>query len=115
MEYLNRVEIKGTVTHDPKTFSVGDGSVTRFTVRTEEGYRTKSGELRCETTWHNVTAWSSPLNHTEGLRNGTPVHIVGRLRNTRYKAADGTERSFVEIVAQKLSVIPDDEEAKEAK
>ena len=45
-EFLNRVELRGRVGHDPKVFSVGDAQVARFSLATNEAFRGKSGELR---------------------------------------------------------------------
>ena len=56
---LNRVELKGNVGQDPKIMRVENGgSVIRFSLATHETFKTKSGELKEETTWHNVVAWS---------------------------------------------------------
>ena len=61
-EFLNRVELRGRVGHDPKVFSVGDAQVARFSLATNEAFRGKSGELREEVTWHNISAWAlSPI------------------------------------------------------
>ena len=42
---------------------------------------------------------------TERLDRGVLVHVEGRLRASRYTAADGTERVFTEVVATSLKVI----------
>lgn len=102
-EFLNRVELRGRVGHDPRVTSVGDASVARFSVATNEAFRGKNGELREETTWHNVTAWAGRnIMDFKNIRKGTFVSLVGRLRNTRFTGQDGNERNVVEIVASRL-------------
>ena len=102
-EFLNRVELRGRVGHDPRITSVGDAQVARFSLATNEAFRGKNGELREETTWHNVTAWAGRnIMDFKNIRKGTFVSLVGRLRNTRYTSSDGTERNMVEVVAGRL-------------
>lgn len=102
-EFLNRVELRGRVGHDPKVFSVGDAQVARFSLATNEAFRGKSGELREEVTWHNISAWAGRnIMDFKDIRKGSFVSLVGRLRNTRYTANDGTERNMVEVVAGRL-------------
>lgn len=105
-EYLNRVEIRGKVGHDPRINNVGDSQVARFSVATSESYRARNGELREEVTWHNVTVWSGPrVAPFDNIKKGTFVHLKGRLRNTRYTDSTGAERHIVEIVALELEVV----------
>lgn len=102
-EFLNRVELRGRVGHDPRITSVGDSQVARFSVATNEAFRGKNGELREEVTWHNVTAWAGRnIMDFKEIRKGSFVSLIGRLRNSRFTGNDGTERSVVEVVAGRL-------------
>ncbi len=102
-EFLNRVELRGRVGHDPRVTSVGDAQVARFSLATNEAFRGKNGELREEVTWHNVTAWAGRnIMDFKEIRKGSFVSLIGRLRNSRFMGNDGTERSLVEVVAGRL-------------
>ena len=102
-EFLNRVELRGRVGHDPKIFSVGDAQVARFSVAPNEAFRGRSGELREEVTWHNVSAWAGKnVMDFKDIRKGSFVSLVGRLRTNRYTGNDGSERNIVEVVAGRL-------------
>lgn len=102
-EFLNRVELRGRVGHDPRITNVGDSQVARFSLATNEAFRGKNGELREEVTWHNVTAWAGRnIMELKDIRKGIFVSLVGRLRNTRFTGNDGNERYIVEVVAGKL-------------
>ena len=99
-EFLNRVELRGRVGHDPKVFDVGDAQVARFSVATNEAFRGKNGE---ETTWHNITAWAGRnIMEFRDIRKGGFVSLVGRMRNRRFTANDGSERNVTEVVASRL-------------
>jgi single-stranded DNA-binding protein len=41
-------------------------------------------------------------NHCFKDREGSPVHVIGRLRIQKYTGADGVERQAGEIVASKV-------------
>lgn len=102
-EFLNRVELRGRVGHDPRITNVGESQVARFSVATNEAFRGKNGELREETTWHNVAAWAGRnIMDFKDIRKGCFVSLVGRLRNNRFTGNDGNERTVVEVVAGRL-------------
>lgn len=102
-EFLNRVELRGRVGHDPRITTVGDSQVARFSLATNEAFRGKNGDLREETTWHNITAWAGKnIMDFNDVHKGTFVSLTGRLRSTRFTGSDGVERSVFEIVANRL-------------
>jgi len=112
LENLNRVELQGRVGHDARISSVGDSRVARFSLVTNEFYRTKGGEERTEATWHSITVWESPrVAALDTIKKGAAVHLKGRLRCNKYTDAQGNERSFVEVLAFELQVL--DESAEE--
>lgn len=104
---LNRVELKGNVGQDPKIVKMeGGGSVVRFSLATHETFKTKGGELKEETTWHNVVAWSAKgMPDFEKIKRGTFIELIGKIRNVKYRNQAGEERSVTEILALKI-VIP---------
>jgi len=102
-EFLNRVELRGRVGNEPRVTSVGDAQVARFPLATNEAFRGKNGELREETTWHNISAWAGRnIMDFKNIHKGTFVSLVGRIRNTRFMGNDGNERFIVEVVAGRL-------------
>lgn len=40
---------------------------------------------------------------------GTPVNVCGRLRSSKYTSADGTEKYFYEVLAQRVRILNEDE------
>lgn len=103
---INRVELKGRVGQDPKIFNVGESRVARFSVATNETFHDKKGEIREETTWHNVCVWEGRnFNDFREIRKGAMVCVEGRLRNIKYTASDGTDRHLTEVVANRLNIV----------
>jgi len=104
MEQLNRIELRGII-GSVRVQNVGDTKVANFSVATDYGYTARDGGAVIETTWHNVTAWEGrDIQDLSRLSKGAIVHVLGRLRNRKYTAADGTERIVYDILASKVEV-----------
>lgn len=102
---INRVELLGRV-GTVRTQSVGDQLVSNFSLQTQHHYELKGGSgVAYEFTWHNCVAYEGGEVDTQGMSRGSLVHISGRLRNNRYTAADGSERTFTEVVVSTLEVL----------
>lgn len=106
MEFLNKIELQGIV-GNTNTNNVGDTSVTRFSVCTENSYKSNDGCAVVDCTWHNCIAWASPKNNLSGIKRGAWVHLVGRLRVYRFTSYDGTERTGTEVFVNEVSVLSD--------
>ena len=108
---INRVEILGRVGTDPKVAAAGQTRIARFPVATNEHYKDRNGMLHEETTWHNVSVWQGKgIEDFDGIRKGVLVHIYGRIRNSKYKGADGEEKYFSEITANHLDICKEENE-----
>jgi single-strand DNA-binding protein len=102
MEQLNRIELRGNV-GNVRVSEAGSGKVARFSLATNYMYQNKEGSGTVETTWHNVVAWESRSIPDLGIiEKGCPLYVCGRLRSTKYTAADGTEKQSYEVIASKI-------------
>lgn len=100
MESLNKIEIRGIIGR-VNVKEVGDTKVANLSVATDYAYKSQDGGIVIETTWHNVVAWEGKeIPNLDQLEKGSFVHVCGRLRNRKYIAADGTERTVCDIVAK---------------
>ena len=105
MEQLNRVEIRGNV-GSVYVKSFGNTKVANISVATNVSYQTQDGGMCIETTWHRVTAWEGKeIQNLDQLKKGYGVHVIGRLRQQKYVAADGADRIVYDILASKLEVV----------
>ena len=110
MESLNRVELKGTLGSINLT-QVGDKKHARFSVATDYAYRNKDGEAVIETTWPNVAAFEGKyVQDIEKLETGKPVKVTGRLQIQRFTGMDGIERTSVDVICSRLTILPEDTE-----
>lgn len=104
MEYLNRIEIAG-VLGSIRIQEFKDQKIASFSVLTEFCYETENMAKVCESTWHTVVAFDSVVGNVASLQKGDKVMVIGRVRNTRYTAADGGERIFSDIYATTLEKV----------
>lgn len=106
MESLNKIELRGNV-GNVRLAESGGSKVANFSLATNYLYKNRDGEAAVETTWHNVVAWEvKGMPDLSRIQKGVPVYVCGRMRQTRYTGADGTEKQIYEVVANKL-LIPD--------
>ena len=105
MEQLNKIEIRGIIGR-VNVKGIGDTKVANISVATDYAYKSQDGSVIIETTWHNVVAWEGKeIQNLDQLKKGSFVHVCGRLRNRKYVASDGTERTVCDIVARSLELV----------
>lgn len=101
---LNRIELIGIV-GAIRVSEVGGKKIARINVATNLCYKTTDGAACIETTWTPVTAFEGKNVNFDGLEKTSNVHVIGRLRNQHYTAADGTERNSFEVLASTVEKI----------
>lgn len=107
MECINRIELQGRV-GTIRTNIVGGSKVANFSLVTDYLYKGRDGAAISETTWHNIVAWAGKdMPDLDSINKGTPLYITGRVRTSKYSSADGTEKFFYEILANKVRKVED--------
>lgn len=106
MEHINKIVIQGTV-GTVRLQELCSSKVANFSVATTMVLsNTRDGSVISDITWHNVVAWDSVVKgDITKLEKGVNVRVEGRVRNTRYTAADGTEKMFYEVLANEVEII----------
>ena len=108
MEHINRIEIQGRV-GTVRTNIVNDTMVANFSVATDYLYKSKDGAGVSETTWHNVVAWSGrDMPDLSKITIGMPLYVSGRMRTTKYTTAEGTDKYFYEVLANRIRFVTED-------
>ena len=110
MEQINKVELVGVV-GSVRIQHFGDKQMARFTVVTNRAYKNREGAPVIETTWHNVAAFEGKyVQDVDKIEKGKPVKVQGRLQIQRYTGVDGVERTSVDVICSRLTILPDDTE-----
>lgn len=104
MENINKIELAGTI-GTVRINTVGNNhKVGRFSVATNYTYKAQDGSVICEATWHSVVYWAKHGQDLSEFIKGTKVHVLGRLKQSRYTTVDGEERSSYEVLAHTFEI-----------
>ena len=105
IEHINRIELQGHI-GTVRLNEHNDSKVANFSLFTEFLYKARDGQPVSEGMWHNVVAWSGKdMPELDLIVKGAPVYVTGRLRINKYTSADGTERQFYEVMANKVRIL----------
>jgi single-strand DNA-binding protein len=82
------------------------GSVTKFSVATNEKYTRKDGQKVEETTWFNCEAFGNIADTIEKyFKKGDPIYVEGKTKTEKYEK-DGIERTVSKVKVEMFSFIP---------
>lgn len=109
MEQINRIELRGAVGSVSKQ-AYDQGRVAHFTMATNYAYNDRNGGAVIETTWHNVTAWEGKcIPDLDEISKGAKLHVVGRLRIQKFVAQTGEEKVSVDVIANRVTVLKNED------
>lgn len=98
MFVINTATISGTLGKDPER--IADGKGCKFSLAVNE--RVKKGDnYEDYTSWIDVVAWGSLSDQiVKQLSKGSRIALTGRLRQDKWQAQDGSNRSKVGLIAE---------------
>ena len=104
---LNSVLIEGNLTKDPILKETPNGnSVCNISIATNRYYK-QNNEQQQEVSYFDVEVWAKVAERcNEYLKKGSGVRVVGRLKQERWKDAEGAPHSRVRIVAEHVEFRP---------
>ena len=102
----NRVQLTGNLGNKPDVRTTDKGrKYARFSLATNEFYRTAQGETVSSTHWHNLVAWGKTADLAEKVLNkGTEVSVEGKLVSRNYVDKDGIKRYVTEVHVSEINV-----------
>ena len=104
---LNKVQLIGNIGNAPEIINLEGGKkVAKFSVATNESYKTAKGETVKETQWHNLVAWGKTAEIVEKyLTKGNEVAIEGKLTSRSYEDKAGVKKYVTEVVVNELLML----------
>jgi single-strand DNA-binding protein len=107
MNNLNSIIIEGNLTKDPEYHTTPKGTpVCTFSVASNRFFK-QDDEQKKEVSFFPVETWARNAELcNEYLNKGRGVRVVGRLKQDRWKAQDGSNRERVKIVAEHVEFKP---------
>ena len=105
----NKVQLIGNLGNNPEIRTTESGKkMARFSIATDETYRTAKGDKVTETLWHNLIAWGKVADIAEQyLSKGSEVAIEGKLINRNYLDKDGNKRYVTEVQVNEVLMLGD--------
>lgn len=105
--YLNKATLIGRVGKKPEVRYVKeDTPVASFSLATTEPYKTKEGERRDITEWHNIIGWRQLAKFCENyVDKGMLVYVEGRLQTRSWTGQDNQTHYTTEIVADIIRLL----------
>jgi single-strand DNA-binding protein len=107
MSDINSVNLSGRLGADCELRYTSSGNpVTNMRVAASRVYTNAQGEKQDETTWIRVTVWGKTAEACHKfLGKGSRVGVTGRLQQQRFRDSDGTERTYLQIVADNVAFL----------
>lgn len=104
---MNYVFLAGALTKDPEMrFAPSGVAVCNLRLATNRKYKAGNGEWKEEVTYVSIETWGKSAEACgEYLKKGSPVLVEGRLKFKEWKAQDGTNRSALEVSADRVQFL----------
>lgn len=103
---LNKVILIGNVGNEPEVQYIQENvPVAKFSLATNETYRTKEGDRVTNTEWHNIVIWRGLAKVVEQyVKKGSKLYIEGKITTRQYEK-DGQTKYFTEIVGRNMIML----------
>jgi single-strand DNA-binding protein len=90
----NKVSLIGRLGAQPEVVKLETGAtLVRFSLATNERYKSKEGEWKDNTQWHNITVWGKTAELASRLmKKGQEIAVEGRLVNSTFETKTGEKR-----------------------
>jgi single-strand DNA-binding protein len=107
MALENTVFLIGHLGRDPEVRTVAENrNLSRFSLATNEFYKTPEGEKKEITTWHSCVAWGKTAELTGRLlTKGKKIAVHGKITYNDYTDGDGINRRVAEIVVSEFLML----------
>jgi len=107
MSDLNEVVISGRLTRDCELRYTPSGTAVTDVVIASNRIWSKDADRQEETTFVDVTIWGKQAESLQTyLVKGRHVMVVGRLKLNKWETEEGSKRSKLTMVAEKINLTP---------
>jgi len=99
----NQVQLIGNIGIEPEITNFESGAKkVRFTLATNERFKSREGQPQSKTSWHNLYAWGPTASYiAKSSKKGTQLAITGKMVTNEYKSKKGAKRKFTAIEVKK--------------
>lgn len=103
---VNKAILVGRLGKDPESFSPqSGGEIVKFSLATSERWKSKDGEKKERTEWHNIVIYNDGLAGVAKrfLSKGSEVYIEGKINTRKYTDKNGDEKYITEIIVDSFN------------
>ena len=107
MNQLNSIFLEGNLVRDPEHNETQmGGSVCNFSLAVNHTFRDSKGEKVDEVSFFDVETWGNLAEKLKkvNVKKGRGVRVVGRLKQERWKDAEGKSHSKIFVVAERIEL-----------
>lgn len=91
---VNKVILLGNLGADPELKTFGETSVAKFSLATSESWKSKEGEKKTETQWHNCEVWGKMAEIISHFaKKGSTLYVEGAVKYDSYEKDN--EKKFI--------------------
>jgi len=103
----NKVQLIGHIGQAPEIKKLENGNkLAKFSLATNESYKSKDGTRVDNTQWHNVTAWGNTAELIEKyVKKGQEIALEGKLQNRKYDDKNGVTHYVTDIIANEIQFL----------
>lgn len=106
MNAVNKVQLTGNIGNTPEVRTFENGNkLLKFSLATNEEYKTYKGDTAKDTQWHFVIVWGKQAEELESkLKKGSFISVEGKINNNSYVDKNGIKKYVTEIVAKEIEL-----------
>lgn len=107
MNNINQLILEGNLVKDPEHNETQMGSsVCNFSLAVNRTFRDSKGEKVDEVSFFDIETWGDLAEKLkkENVKKGRGVRVVGRLKQGRWKDAEGKSHSKIFVVAEHIEL-----------
>lgn len=103
---MNEINLIGHIGQDPELKNLEGGhNLCTFSVATNNGYKSKSGEfVEQPATWHTIKTWNKLATKCASLSKGQKVFVKGKQLNRMYEDKNGDKKLASEVNAFRVEL-----------
>lgn len=107
MNNINSIMLEGNLVRDPEHNETQMGSsVCNFSLAVNRTYKDSKGEKVDEVSFFDIETWGDLAEKLkkENVKKGRGIRVVGRLKQGRWKDAEGKSHSKIFVVAEHIEL-----------
>ena len=102
---VNKVTLLGRVGREVEVKNFENGKIAKFSLATSKRYKTRDGEKKEETQWHDITVSGKLADIAEKyVGKGSMLYVEGEIKYKSYEK-NGEKKYFTDIMAISLTML----------